>query len=729
MAIKDSSKELVKAQAEQVKKVTDQITGPMKSFFPSLIAGLPGGAMLEKSVKALGITNKQEADENGKELQEQTTLLKSMVNALTGEQPLSAAEVEKANADERANRKQTTLLEQINGGISDMAKGFLASVKKTGGMGLGVIAGLIAAPVIVLVNFFKSLGAELKFLNNLTGGRLAKLFRPITRFFDAIGDIFGKAGSGKFLKGDTVKIFGKYSDDIARFVGNIKKVFKPIIDGVGKVANLAKGSTSLMAGFQPVVKFAATVGRTLGRIFLPITILMGVIDGVFGFIKGFKEDGLVGGIKEGVIGVVDGLVGGLLRMITGAFAWILDAIGLDKFAASLTLSVSTAIEGVYEIFRGVVDVILFPFKLVWEMIKGIFGGETDFGGLFAGLGTSVMGIFDGLLDVLLAPFNMIWGLIQDVFSFAGIELPDFDLIEFTKKLVNDTIEWFTTLFSDPIEALTQLWQTLVGDGGLVDLIFKPIDKAINWVMGIFGWSDDGEQISLTTIVKNAITSVFEWLANLFLDPVAALSTLWTTLLGGYDSLMGLLFSPIDKAINWIMGVFGWSDPDGEPFSLWGLIKETAKGIFDFFAGLFDIDIMGLIKSIPGAGKVLSWFGFGDEDPPLESPANQTTEEQIAAAKARINASMDGENVYKGLDKYGREEDKILIEKLVKERAAELNAAKDAFDAQQRENNQPTSSMIFQNNSSTNNVQQGGGRTQQIIPIEDFSTGGWNRYAF
>ena len=508
MAIKDSSKELVKAQAEQVKKVTDQITGPMKSFFPSLIAGLPGGAMLEKSVKALGITNKQEADENGKELQEQTTLLKSMVNALTGEQPLSAAEVEKANADERANRKQTTLLEQINGGISDMAKGFLASVKKTGGMGLGVIAGLIAAPVVMLVNFFKSLGAELKFLNNLTGGRLAKLFRPITRFFDAIGDIFGKAGSGKFLKGDTVKIFGKYSDDIARFVGNIKKVFKPIIDGVGKVANLAQGSTSLMAGFQPVVKFAATVGRTLGRIFLPITILMGVFDFVTGFMDGYKEDGLIGGIKEGIISVFDGLVGGLLRMVTGAFAWILEAIGLDKFAASLTSSVNGAIEGVYEIFRGVVDVILFPFKLVWEMIKGIFGGETDFGGLFAGLGTSVMGIFDGLLDVLLAPFNMIWGLIQDVFSFAGIELPDFDLIEFTKKLINDTIEWFTTLFSDPIEALTQLWQTLVGDGGLVDLIFKVCVFILVDLANLFGISYELINIIIFIILQPALILLF-----------------------------------------------------------------------------------------------------------------------------------------------------------------------------------------------------------------------------
>ena len=64
---------------------------------------------------------------------------------------------------------------------------------------------------------------------------------------------------------------------------------------------------------------------------------------------------------------------------------------------------------------GLMDIIMFPFKLIFEMIKGIFGGETDFCWVyFRGLGTRVMAIFEGLIDIITAPFNMIYGLIQDI---------------------------------------------------------------------------------------------------------------------------------------------------------------------------------------------------------------------------------------------------------------------------------------------------------------------------
>ena len=60
MAVKDSGKVLGKEIANEVKKVSDNITSPFKQFMPGLIAGLPGGAMLEKYFKALSISNKKE---------------------------------------------------------------------------------------------------------------------------------------------------------------------------------------------------------------------------------------------------------------------------------------------------------------------------------------------------------------------------------------------------------------------------------------------------------------------------------------------------------------------------------------------------------------------------------------------------------------------------------------------------------------------------------------------
>ena len=70
-----------------------------------------------------------------------------------------------------------------------------------------------------------------------------------------------------------------------------------------------------------------------------------VIDFVKGFMAGYKSDGLIGGITEGIIAAIDGLVGGLFRLVTGGIAWILEKLSLDKFAESLKIKRSTCNHG------------------------------------------------------------------------------------------------------------------------------------------------------------------------------------------------------------------------------------------------------------------------------------------------------------------------------------------------------------------------------------------------
>jgi hypothetical protein len=153
-------------------------------------------------------------------------------------------------------------------------------------------------------------------------------------------------------------------------------------------------------------------------------------------------------------------------------------------------------------------------------------------------------------------------------------------------------------------------------GSLLGIITWPIDKAINWVMGLFGWGDPDEPFNLLETILAPIKGAIGWVKTLFTDPVAALKTLWTNVLGNFDSLIGILMWPIDKAINWVMGLFGWSTPDGEPFSLWGAIKNGLTAVWDWITGLFDIDWVQAIKAlvpdwimdVPIIGK---WFGGGD----------------------------------------------------------------------------------------------------------------------
>ena len=157
-----------------------------------------------------------------------------------------------------------------------------------------------------------------------------------------------------------------------------------------------------------------------------------------------------------------------------------------------------AIMGAYEIFRSAVDIIMFPFKLIFEMIKGIFGGETDFGGLFAGLGTRVMAIFEGLIDIITAPFNMIYGLIQDIFSFAGFELPDFDLAEFVKGAFNDIIEFFKGLLNIDIGAIVDSLpgpaKSVLKALGIIDETSSDIEAKIAEAQDRIARSESGENV-------------------------------------------------------------------------------------------------------------------------------------------------------------------------------------------------------------------------------------------
>ena len=740
---------------------------------------------------------------------------------------LSASELEEIENNKlRREERQDTLLGSIANGIEDMSDSImngLSGLKDKGLVGLlgsfGIAAGIFAAPFIAISSFFTQLAMEVKVLDTILKGGLSRFFQPITRFFTAIGDIFGKAGTGQFLKGDTLKIFGRYADDISRFIGSIKNLMQPIIDGIGKVMNLAKGSTSFMAGFGKVATFASTVGRTLGKIFLPITILMSVFDGVTGFIKGFKEDGIFGGIKEAVIGVVDGFVGGLIRMVTGAFAFLLELIGLDNFAASLKENVGDAIEGVYEIFRGVVDIITFPFRLIYEAVKGIFGfgGGSDFGGLFAGLGESIMGIFDGVINIITAPFDMIFGLIKDVFSFFGFELPDFD--------IGETILGFISDAYDFVKGKVKGFFSFLGFGG--DDLEEEVEAAKESETRLAragAVSADGTAMSTTRIngrldversearlaaagyqvatpeqraaleaaaaertaaaeqaledfrnapkLSDAIGNVTEKMGEVFNNVKASVSEGFTaattfasenfskvteslsegftaattfasenfpkvteSLSAGVGSatafakglftfteedasvagiatkMIDIILAPYNLAVNFLSGIFGFgADEEGivPPFSIGEMIVGVVTDIFDFFKGLFDIDIKGLISSIPGAGKILDFFGFGDDED-VEKLAKPDYNAMIASAeaeRARLQEAID-EGRFATVGISDRDERRRVAE--LEEQIAEMSRL---------EAEQERAVTVVNNNNVVNANTTSSSSTVTTVPIKD-----------
>ena len=612
---------------------------------------------------------------------------------------LSAAEVEKSREEARISKKTNKLLQKVADNTKEMLKSFMGAVAKGGGMGLGALAGLIAAPVIIIVNFFKTLKGELKLLNKLTGGGLAKIFRPFIRFFDAVGDITKKGGTGKFLKKDTGKIFGRFTKMISNVVGRVRGVFLGIINFgrriVGVFSKFSAFSGGFAKTFQGIARFARVFGQVLGKIFLPITILMAVFDGVTGFLDGFKEsDGdslltkVIDGIGEGLGKIVGNLIGFPLNLLKDGVAWIGTKMGFDMS----------------------------------------FMSDFDF--------------VTFIKDLVSMPFNML----------------------------SDAIDWIGTLFTDPTKALQDLWNGIVGEGGLLDLIFKPIDLAVNWIMGMFGWSsEDGTEFSFKGFVFGLIDKAINWVKGIFSwaestpeegeegwtlmgsileaikAPIRFIKNLFTfsdddmNAKGIFTKLIDLVYAPLNLAINFIQGLFGWGDPD-EPFSLGTLITDTAQSIFDWFKGLFDIDIGGLIKSIPGAGKVLSWFGFGDEEPPAESPAadpnqqklseNQDNLDKNAMEMEEVSKRMDkfesGKNAYFGRDTQAKyDADRMLFEQLL-QREGELERANLALQEAIADNMNSGGTTVIDNSQRTSN-QTSGGRMALPIPISNNQA--WEAYGY
>ena len=574
-ALKESQKEgarVIKDELkDQFKPFTDQLLAPLTEMKAG-INSLPGVAVTKKLFSAV------------------STPIKNAFAADTKKN------IEDQKAENEKDRKDTlleNLFMDIRDGIYAISENLLEGLKnvgKGGLYGLGLLAGLVAAPFALLTSFFTQLGKELAVLKKAGKFIFLKPIESIANFFKNLGTKFKNAKvvgyfddvvkgvkgfftsvvntmklsppKGGWLLGIDDAIKGKFTnisntiknsktvavfDDVILktkgyftrvgdaikavkvggleklnnigkslaatgksikdffapvtklitgttggpggqgatkgLIGHVKSAFNPIKKAIGYVKSTAAIVDPFMAGVQPVVNFAKGVGTALGKIFLPLTILMGVYDGITGFMAGYSDeegntgDKIFAGIREGLAKVIENLIGLPLDLLKSGLTWLIKTF----FGES---EVTKSLES-------------FSFK------------ET-------------------IGDMVRLPFDLIKG----------------------------AYNWIKTLFTDPAAALEELWTGLVGDGGLIDLLFTPIDKALKWVMGVFGFS-----------------------------------------------------VPLDE--------------NGKEYSIMGIIKDALTGFVNFFKELFSIDVKSVLKSIPGGGFLLKLF----ED--------DTIDEKIAAAEAEI----------------------------------------------------------------------------------------------
>ena len=305
-------------------------------------------------------------------------------------------------------------------------------------------------------------------------------------------------------------------------------------------------------------------------------------------------------VKEKASAFGGGLKGILSKLLIGgalaAFVAFMNSPYWEKFKTLLQDTIAPALVGVYNnVLKPIWDVGLSAIFALFEDIGVLFEdiglAITDFkngdilGGiskLIGGLGTFFMNTVDNLITSVVNLFAGLFGLEKTDSVFGAIGGFIDDTWTSIKTFFTDLYNGVLGIFTDPVGTLNTMWSALTGEGGLVDILFSPIDKAIETVTGWFGITMP-EDWSLTKIVTDALDTVFAWIETAFIDPKEALTQLWNGLVGE-GGLVDFIFKPVDEAIAAITGWFGITLP--ESWSLTDFIKDTFGKAKDFFVGIF-----------------------------------------------------------------------------------------------------------------------------------------------
>ena len=139
---------------------------------------------------------------------------------------------------------------------------------------------------------------------------------------------------------------------------------------------------------------ASGIMKIFGKLFFPITMIMGVISFVQGFMKGYEEGGVGEGITQGFESVIENLIDIPLNMLKDLLAWALEALGFDeasKLVGDFEFDLSSIVRPIVDFFTGLWDTLMNIPNQIADFVKNeiadiplIGGAMSAFGSLLGG---------------------------------------------------------------------------------------------------------------------------------------------------------------------------------------------------------------------------------------------------------------------------------------------------------------------------------------------------------
>jgi len=285
----------------------------------------------------------------------------------------------------------------------------------------GILVGYLTETFAQIGNLFRIFFLRIKGVFG-EGGRLQKVgdaFRKTIELFtkglNAIRGAFGEGGRLQKVGDGFRKVIGVFR----RAITAIIRPFKAFADGMKALGFFGGGGpggkifSTIIASISKVFNFGKLIGSVFARLNVVFLAIIGIWEGITGFIDGFKEktgsffDKVISGAFQAITDIVNAIVFSLVDMGKNLIAWILDKLGFDGLAEMLRSFsfqdiFSAIMEGFESIFLGVKDFFVGLFKGVTtgdfsQMFKGLFA----IGDVFKMIGEKFLDLIRGAIKAIL----------------------------------------------------------------------------------------------------------------------------------------------------------------------------------------------------------------------------------------------------------------------------------------------------------------------------------------
>lgn len=342
-----------------------------------------------------------------------------------------------------------------------------------------------------ITDFVDNFRARMTALSTSVTTKLTQVGAGITTAITFVEGVFSSAAARINSLGVIGKTFTKTVSYIYDTMKRIVKVFTDVgkmIGGAVKTAfSLAGAASSIMTPLKNFLNAIKSVAGAVGKLFVPLGVVLTLFDTVKGIIDGYTQGGILGALQGGITGFFNSLIFGPLDLVKNLASWVLEKFGFENASKFLDGFSFT------EIFTDIVNGLFGFVKTAWNWLSEKFG---NLGESLSQKWEQLKIGFASIGDWMWNGINGVWEWIKGKFSGAAEFIANSwntltagvaSIGSWIWRGIGDTWNWISSKFSDVKEFVAESWDKVTGGVASVGVwIWKEVEEVWNWVKNMFG---------------------------------------------------------------------------------------------------------------------------------------------------------------------------------------------------------------------------------------------------